>query len=130
MCVCVCVCVKKLEILPKNCLLGHSRPFNAIFAKPPFYLSSEFKPPWYDSEVFALDRKKDCLHNLSKKSGSDLHQQQFSACRLELDSLIKDKMNSNFEDSSNWNLTKKLILMLNQNLSLNVSLSWLATITN
>ena len=72
-------------------------------------ISNEFKPPWYDSEVFELDRKKSRLHSKSKKSGKDLHHAKFVACKKELENLIKQKMDSNFEDENNRNLiTKKL----------------------
>ena len=60
-------------------------------------ISNEFKPPWYDSEVFALNRKKARFHTLYKNSGSDQHHAQFSACRRNLTKLIFDKMNANFD---------------------------------
>ena len=76
---------------------------------PKIKVSNEFKPPWYDSEVYELDRKKNRLHGKSKKSGSELHHVQFAACKKELNELIKKKMDSNFEDENNRNLiTKKL----------------------
>ena len=34
---------------------------------PKIKISNEFKPPWYDSEVYELDRKKACLHAQFKK---------------------------------------------------------------
>ena len=38
-----------------------------------------------------------------KKSGSDLNHAKLSACRRELENLIKHKMESNFEDEYNKN---------------------------
>ena len=76
---------------------------------PKIKISNGFKPPWYDSEVFELDRKKERMHAKYKKSGSDLHHAKFCAYRRELNNLIKQKMDSNFEDEMNRNLiTKKL----------------------
>ena len=76
---------------------------------PKIKISNEFKPPWYDSEVFELDREKNRLHRKSKKSGSNLHHVKFAACKKKLNELIKKKMDSNFEDENNRNLiTKKL----------------------
>ena len=76
---------------------------------PKIKISNEFKPPWYDSEVFELDREKNRLHGKAKKSGSDLYHAKFAACKKELNELIKKKMDSNFEDENNRNLvTKKL----------------------
>ena len=34
---------------------------------PKIKVSNEFKPPWYDSEVFVINRKKSRLHTLYKK---------------------------------------------------------------
>ena len=76
---------------------------------PKIKISNEFKTPWYDSEVFEPDRKKNRLHSKFKKSGNHLHHLKFAACRKELDEFIKKKMDSNFEDENNRNLiTKKL----------------------
>ena len=76
---------------------------------PKMKISNDFKPPWYDSEVFELDRKKHRLHTKSKKSSSDLHHAKFAACKKELNELIKKKMDANFQDENNRNfITKKL----------------------
>ena len=75
---------------------------------PKITIKDEFKPPWYDSEVFALDRKKDRLHARWKRSSSDLHYVKFKACRREFKNLAEKKMEANFEDESNRNnITKK-----------------------
>ena len=48
------------------------------------------------------------MHAQYKKSGNDLHYAKFCAFRRELDNLIKQKMDSNFEDEMNRNqITKK-----------------------
>ena len=87
---------------------------------PNIKVSNEFKPPWYDSEIFELDRKKARMHALYKQSGSDLHHAKFCALRRDLENLIKQKMDSNFEEEMNRNfITKKLYSyahMLNPNL--------------
>ena len=76
---------------------------------PKMKISNDFKPPWYDSEIFELDRKKERMHAQYKKSGSDLHHAKFCAYRRELNALIKQKMDSNFEEEINRNfITKKL----------------------
>ena len=83
---------------------------------PKIKISNEFKPPWYDSEVFELEREKKRLHSKAKKSGCDVHHLKFVACKKELEELIKKKMDANFEDENNRNLiTKNYIHMLNQN---------------
>ena len=68
---------------------------------PKIKASNEFKPPWYDSEVFELDREKNRLHGKSKKSGSILDHAKFVACKKELNELVKKKMDSNFDDENN-----------------------------
>ena len=68
---------------------------------PKIKISNEFKPPWYDSDVFALDRKKKRSHSLYKKTGSDLHHAKFSSYRRELTNLIIKKMNANFDNLLN-----------------------------
>ena len=75
---------------------------------PKIKISNEFKPPWYDSDVFVINRKKNRLHTLYKKTGSDIHHAQFSACKRSLSELIIEKMNSNFDNLiNNINQIKK-----------------------
>ena len=77
-------------------------------AHPKIKISNEFKPPWYDSDVFVLNRKKSRLHSLYKQTGSDNHHAQLSACKRNLTKLIIDKMNSNFDNIvNNINYIKK-----------------------
>ena len=68
---------------------------------PKIKISNEFKPPWYDSEVFMINRKKSRSHALYKKTGSDAHHAQFSSYRRDLINLIIKKMNSNFDNLLN-----------------------------
>ncbi|MCP4460780.1 MAG: reverse transcriptase family protein, partial [Cytophagales bacterium] len=71
-------------------------------------VSDEFQPPWFDSDVYNLCRKKERLHKDWKGSDNDTDKyMKFSLARREYRNLVDQKMNANFEDSDNRNLINK-----------------------
>ncbi len=75
---------------------------------PKIKISDEFKPPWYDSEVYSLERKRDRLHARYKRTGNLEHFAKFFACRREVKNLVDRKMEDSFEEENNRNhITKK-----------------------
>ncbi len=74
---------------------------------PKITISNEFQPPWFDSDVYNLCRKKERLHKEWKGSSSDDKYIKFSNARREYKHLVDNKMNANFEDESNSNLINK-----------------------
>ena len=74
---------------------------------PKITISDEFQPPWFDSEVFHLCRKKERLHKEWKGSSSDEKYVKFSKARKDYRNLVDTKMNANFEDDDNRNLINK-----------------------
>ncbi len=74
---------------------------------PKMSISNEFQPPWFDSDVYGLCRKKERLHKEWKGSSSDDKYIKFSNARREYKNLVDTKMNANFEDESNSNLINK-----------------------
>ncbi len=74
---------------------------------PKITISNEFQPPWFDSEVFHLCRKKERLHKDWKGTGSSEKYIQFSRARADYKNLVDSKMEENFVDSENINLINK-----------------------
>ena len=74
---------------------------------PKITISNEFQPPWFDSEVYNLCRKKERLHKEWKETKNDLTYMKFSKARAEFSKLVDSKMDANFEDSYNRNLINK-----------------------
>ena len=74
---------------------------------PKITIADEYQPPWFDSEVFNLCRKKERLHKEWKESRNDLKYMKFSKARADYNKLVDSKMNENFEDSYNRNLINK-----------------------
>ena len=75
---------------------------------PTITVKSDYKPPWFDAEVFELCREKEKWRSKYKKSKSDGHYMKFSLKRTELKNLVKMKMNENFGDDLHENaITKK-----------------------
>ena len=70
-------------------------------------IADEFQPPWFDSEVFDLCRKKERLHKEWKVTNRDEKYFKFSQARSNFKNLVDSKMNANFEDPLNRNLINK-----------------------
>ena len=84
--------------------------FTALCDKhaPKIQIKETFKPPWFDSEVFRLNKKKEHLRKMFNQSNNQQHYKKFSSLRKELKNLIKVKMRSNFDDDAFPNtITKK-----------------------
>ena len=65
---------------------------------PKIKISSEFEPPWFDSDTFNLCREKERLRSVYKKTKSDDAYMKFSAKRREFKNLAQQKMRDNFDD--------------------------------
>ena len=75
---------------------------------PKIKIKSKGSPPWFDSDIHNLCRKKERYRKLFKETGNPLHEAKYKSCRKDVKTKIKEKMRSNFEDVSNPNcLTKK-----------------------
>ncbi|NQZ52356.1 MAG: hypothetical protein HRT95_19945, partial [Moritella sp.] len=74
---------------------------------PKIKIKSEFQPPWFDSEVHVLCRKKERLRSRYKKTLNDEHYMKFSDCRRSLKALIKQKMSDNLENENDPELVNK-----------------------
>lgn len=74
---------------------------------PRIKINDEFQPPWYDSEVHELFKKKQWFHKRWKKSKSDLHYIKFAECRKLFKNLVEKKLEDNFTDETNNNLITK-----------------------
>lgn len=76
---------------------------------PKISVSDEFQPPWFDSDVFDLCRKKERLHDEWKQS-TDRNPNKylkFSKARRDFKNLVDAKLDANFEDDDNRNLINK-----------------------
>ena len=71
---------------------------------PKIVVPDEFQPPWFDSEVFNLCRKKERLHQRWKETNSDEKYFKYSRARSDYKNLVNSKMEANFEDPYNRNL--------------------------
>lgn len=84
--------------------------FNALcdLHIPKIKIKDSFQPPWFDSEVFRLNKKKEHFRKLFKETNNRQYYKKFSSLRKELKYLIKSKMRSNFDDDLSPNtITKK-----------------------
>ena len=61
-------------------------------------ISESFSQPWYDSDIFRLNKKKEHFRKLYKETKSPNHYSKFSALRKSLKALIKSKMRANFDE--------------------------------
>ena len=68
---------------------------------PKIKIKSKGSPPWFDSDIHNLCRKKERYRKLFKESCNPLHEAKYKNCRKEIKQKIKEKMRSNFEDASN-----------------------------
>ena len=67
---------------------------------PKITIKSEFQPPWYDSDTHRLCREKERWRARYKKSNNIEHYNKFSQCRKDFKKLVREKMNSTFNDDS------------------------------
>ena len=75
---------------------------------PKIKIKDSCQPPWYNSDVFRLNKKKEHFRKLYKQSKSQSHYAKYSSLRKSLKFLIKSEMRSNFEDDLSSNtITKK-----------------------
>ena len=74
---------------------------------PKVKVNSKGQPPWFDSDIHNLCRKKERYRKAFKQSSNPLHETKYKNCRKEIKKKIKEKMRSNFEDESNPNCLSK-----------------------
>ena len=75
---------------------------------PKIKIKDSFQPPWFVSDVFRLNKKKEHFRKLFKDTRNPQHYSKFSSLRKKLKALIKEKMRSNFDDDLSPNtITKK-----------------------
>ena len=65
---------------------------------PKIRIKESFRPPWFDSEVFRLNKKKEQSRKLFKETTNQQHYKKFSSLRKKLKNIVKEKMRSNFND--------------------------------
>lgn len=87
----------------------HSRYFEVVNKHvPSIVIKDDYQPPWYDSEVHELGKRKLWLHKRWKRTNIDLHYLKFSECRKDFKNLVEKKLEDNFMDKENRNhITKK-----------------------
>ena len=68
---------------------------------PKIKVNSKTSPPWFDSDIHKLCRKKERYRKLYKSTGNEAFNLKYKSCRKEVKSTIKAKMRSNFDDDSN-----------------------------
>ena len=84
--------------------------FTALCDKhiPKIQIKETFKPPWFHSQAFRLNKKKEHFRKVFKQSNNQQHYKKFSSLRKEQKNLINVKMRSNFDDDAFPNtITKK-----------------------
>ena len=74
---------------------------------PKITIKESFQPPWYDSEVFKLNKKKENFKKKFKETNSQNHYLKYSSLRKDLKNLVKAKMWSNFDDELSPNTITK-----------------------
>ena len=75
---------------------------------PKIKIKESFHPPWFDSDGFRLNKKKDLSRKQFKQTSDQRHYKKYSSLRKQLKSLIKSKLRANFDDELNPNvITKK-----------------------
>ena len=65
---------------------------------PVITVSSEFQPPWFDSDCYNLCREKERWRAKFKRSKNDEHYFKFSKCRRDFKKLVQAKMRDNLID--------------------------------
>ena len=74
---------------------------------PKVKIRESFKPPWFDSDVFRLNKKKENFRKKYKQTNEQRFYDKFLTLRKQLKSLIKSKMRANFDDELNPNSITK-----------------------
>ena len=74
---------------------------------PTITVKSEFQPPWFDSELYSLCRKKERLRSKFKRTRADLDGLKFSQCRRDFKKLANQKMRDNLNNSDDPALLTK-----------------------
>ena len=75
---------------------------------PKIKIGNSCQPPWFDAEVFRLNKKKERFRKLFKQTKSQYHYSKYSNLRKSLKALVKTKMTANFDDELSPNaITKK-----------------------
>ena len=75
---------------------------------PKVKIKESHQPPWFDSEVFRLNKKKEKFRKLFKQTKCPNHYSKYSKLRKSLKILIKSKMSANFDSDLSPNaITKK-----------------------
>ena len=74
---------------------------------PKIKVKSNGHPPWFDSDIHNLCRKKERYRKSFKETNNPLHETKYKNIRKEIKLKIKEKMRSNFEDESNPNCLSK-----------------------
>ena len=70
-------------------------------------VTSEFQPPWFDSECHNLCRKKERWRAKFKRTKNDDHYVKFSKCRRDFKNLVQTKMRDNLIDVDDQSLIPK-----------------------
>ena len=65
---------------------------------PKITIKESFHPPWYDSEVFKRNKKKENFRKKFKETNSQNHCLKYSSLSKNLKNLVKAKMRSNFDN--------------------------------
>ena len=74
---------------------------------PKIKVDGKNSPPWFDSDIHKLCRKKERFRKQYKDTGNEAYNTKFKDCRKEIKKTIKLKMRSNFDDDSNPNFVTK-----------------------
>ena len=74
---------------------------------PKIKVDGKTSPPWFDSDIHKLCRKKDRYRKRFKDTGDETYNTKFKNCRKEIKKAIKTKMRSNFDDDSNPSFVTK-----------------------
>ena len=74
---------------------------------PKITVKNEFQPPWFDSDVYVLCRKKERLRAKFKRTNSDSDEILFRQARKDLKRLVSQKMRENFTDGDDNKISKK-----------------------
>ena len=73
----------------------------------PIIIIKNNQPPWFDSDTHHLCLKKERLRSKFKQSGLAADYKKYSQCRKEFKELVREKMNSNFDDDDDPALISK-----------------------
>ena len=63
---------------------------------PKIKIKNSCQSPWFDSEVFRLNKKKEHFRKLFKQTKTQYHYSKYSSLRKSLKALVRSKMKANF----------------------------------